>query len=109
MRDEFFEFRPAVTDPGELPTEDRHRPGDPDPCALKSLAQPAQSRHAAPRRPWSMHTQDERWSPVELDVQVEMAADVLPHPGRHDLIEQRCDPRVIGAGPWPEPAGQWWT
>jgi hypothetical protein len=76
---------------------------------LKSLAQPAQSRHAAARRPWSMHTQDERWSPVELDVQVEMAADVLPHPGRHDLIEQRCDPRVIGAGPWPEPAGQWWT
>jgi len=30
MRDKFFEFRPAATDPGELPTEDRHRPGDPD-------------------------------------------------------------------------------
>jgi hypothetical protein len=34
-----------------------------------------------------MHTQDERCSPVEPDVQVEMAADVLPRPGRRDLIE----------------------
>jgi hypothetical protein len=24
------------------------------------------------------------------------------------LIEQRGDRRVIGAGPWPEPAGRWW-
>src|SRR6187397_1639353 len=55
-----------------------------------------------------MHTQDERWSPVEPDVQVELAADVLPPPGRRDLIEQRGDRRVIGAGSWPEPAGQWW-
>src|SRR5437867_3689169 len=38
-----------------LPTEERHRPGDPNSCALESLAQPAQSRHAAARRPWSMH------------------------------------------------------
>ena len=108
MRDKFFEFRPAATDPGELPTEDRHRPRDPNSCALESLAQPAQSRHAAARRPWSMHTQDERCSPVEPDVQVETAADVLPRPGRRDLIEQRGDRGVIGAGPWPEPAGQWW-
>src|SRR5262245_10071772 len=108
MRDKFFELRPAVTDPGELPTEDRHRPGDPNSCVLESLAQPAQSRHAAARRPWSMHTQDERCSPVEPDVQVEIAADVLPRPGRRDLIEQRRDRGVIGAGPWPEPAGQWW-
>src|SRR5215470_1486344 len=55
-----------------------------------------------------MHTQDERCSPVEPDVQVEIAADVLPRPGRRDLIEQRGDRGVIGAGPWPEPAGQWW-
>src|SRR6185295_19308682 len=109
MRDEFFDFRPAVTGPGEIPTEDRHRPGDPDPGALESLAQPAQSRHAAAGRPWSMHTQDERWSPVEPDVQVELAADVLPRPGRRDLIEQRGNRRVIGAGSWPEPAGKWWT
>src|SRR3954466_4711961 len=108
MREKFFEFRPAAADPGELPTEDRHRPGDPNSCALESLAQPAQSRHAAARRPWSMHTQDERCSPVEPDVQVEIAADVLPRPGRRDLIEQRGDRGVIGAGPWPEPAGQWW-
>jgi hypothetical protein len=27
-----------------------------------------------------MHTQDERCSPVEPDVQVEIAADVLPRP-----------------------------
>src|SRR3954447_10081803 len=109
MRDKFFEFRPAATDPGELPIEDRHRPGDPDPCALESLAQPTQSRHAAARRPWTMHTKDKRCSPVEPDVQVEMAADVLPRRGRRDLIEQRGDRGVIGAGPWPEPAGQWWT
>jgi hypothetical protein len=32
----------------------------------------------------------------------------LPRPGRRDLIEQRGDRGVIGAGPWPEPAGQWW-
>src|SRR5215468_1513681 len=108
VRDKFFEFRPAATDPGEVPAEDRHRLGDPNPCALESLAQPAQSRHAAARRPWSMHTQDERLSPVEPDVQVELAADVLPRPGRRDLIEQRGDRGVIGAGPWPEPAGQWW-
>src|SRR5947207_7083054 len=108
MRDKFFEFRPAATDPGELPTEDRHRLGDPHSCALESLAQPAHSRHAAARRPWSMHTQEERCSPVEPDVQVEIAADVLPRPGRRDLIEQRGDRGVIGAGPWPEPAGQGW-
>src|SRR5690242_2669597 len=108
MRDKFFEFRPAATDPGELPTEDRHRLGDPNSCALESLAQPAQSRQAAARRPWSMHTQDERGSPVEPDVQVERAADVLPRPGRRDLIEQRSDRGVTGAGSWSEPTGQWW-
>ena len=108
MRDKFFEFRPAATDPGEIPAEDRHRLGDPNPCALESLAQPAQSRHTAARRPWSMHTQDERCSGVEPDVEVELAADVLPRPSRRDLIEQRCDRGVIGAGPWPEPAGQRW-
>jgi hypothetical protein len=107
MRDKFFEFRPAATDPGQVPAEERHRLGDPNPCALESLAQPAQSRHAAARRPWSMHTQDERFSGVEPDVEVELAADVLPRPGRRDLIEQRGDRGVIGAGPWPEPAGQW--
>src|SRR5690242_17684956 len=109
MRDKFFEFRPAATDPGELPPEDRHRLGDPNSCALESLAQPAQSRHAAARRPWSMHTQDERCCPVEPDIQVELAADVLPRPGRRDLIEQRGDSGVIGAGPGPEPPGHWWT
>jgi len=108
VRDKFFEFRPAVADPGEVMAEDRHRPGDPNPCPLESLAQPAQSRHAATRRPWSMHTQDERCSGVEPDVEVETAADVLPCPGRRDLIEQRGDRGVIGAGPWPEPAGRWW-
>jgi hypothetical protein len=56
--------RPGRTDPGEVPAEDRHRPGDPDPCPLESLAQPAQSRHAAARRPWPVHTQDERCSGV---------------------------------------------
>jgi hypothetical protein len=108
MRDEFFEFRPAAIDPGEVSAEDRHRLGDPDPCALESLAQPAQSHHAGARRPWSMHTQDERCSPVEPDVQVETAAYVLPRPGGCELIEQRGDGRVIGAGPWPEPSGQRW-
>src|SRR5215467_108786 len=68
VRDKFFEFRPAATDPGEVPAEDRNRLGDPNSCALESLAQPAQSRHTAARRPWSMHTQDERCSPVEPDV-----------------------------------------
>src|SRR5262245_3207016 len=106
MRDKFFEFRPAATDPGELPTEDRRRLGDPNSCALESLAQPAQSRHTAARRPWSMHPQDERCSGVEPDVEVERAADVLPRPCRRDLIEQRGDRGVIGAGPWPEPPGR---
>jgi hypothetical protein len=55
-----------------------------------------------------MHTQDERFSGVEPDVEVELAADVSPRPGGRDLIEQRGDRGVIGAGPWPEPAGQWW-
>jgi hypothetical protein len=108
VRDKFFEFRSAATDPGEVPAEDRRRLGDPNPCAQQSLAQPAQSRHTAARRPWSMHTQDERCSGVEPDVQVERATDVLPCPIRRDLIKQRGDHGVIGAGPWPEPAGQWW-
>jgi hypothetical protein len=54
-----------------------------------------------------MHTQDERWSGVEPEVEVELATDVLPRPGRRDLIEQRGDRGVIDAGPWPEPAGRW--
>ncbi len=108
MRDEFFQFRPAATDPGEVSAEDRHRLGDPNPCALESLAQPAQSRHTAARRPWSMHTQDERCTGVEPEVEDELAADVLPRPGGRDLIEQRGDRGVIGAGPWPEPARPWW-
>src|ERR1700733_1677503 len=107
VRDKFFEFRPAATDLGEVPAEDRHRLGDPDPCPLESLAQPAQSRHTTARRPWPVPPQDERCSGVEPDVEVETAADVLPRPGRRDLIEQRCDRGVIGAGSWPEPAGRW--
>src|SRR5262249_15876143 len=99
MWDKFFEFRPAVTDPGQVPPEDRHRLSDPNSCPLESLAQPAQSRHAAARRPWSMHTQDERCGAAQADVPGEFAAAVLPRPGRRDLIEQRGDRGVIGAGP----------
>jgi hypothetical protein len=51
-----------------------------------------------------MHTEDERFSGVEPEVEVELAADVLPRRCRRDLIEQRYDRGVIGAGPWPEPA-----
>src|SRR5262249_11536407 len=65
MQDKFFQFRPAATDPSEVPTEDRHQLNDPNPCPLKSLAQPAQPRHAAAHRPWSMHTQNERCNGVE--------------------------------------------
>jgi hypothetical protein len=53
-----------------------------------------------------MHTQDELFSGVEPNVEIELAADVLPPPRRRELIEQRCDGWVIGAGPWPEPGGQ---
>jgi hypothetical protein len=108
MRHEFFELRPAAADPGELSTEDRHWLGYPDPYALESLAQSAQSGYAAALRPWSMHTQDERCISVEPDVQIEISSDVLPRPGGRDLIEQRGYRGLIGASPWPEPAGQWW-
>ena len=106
VRDKFFEFRPAATDPDQVQAEDRHRLCDPNPRPLESLAQPPLPRHPPARHPWSMHTQDERFSGVEPDVEVELAAEVLPRPGRRNPSEQRCDRGVIGAGPRPEPGGR---
>jgi len=63
------------------PTEDRHRPGDPNSCALEPLA--PIFRLKSP--PMSCH---------------------VP---AGDLIEQLGDRGVIGARPWPERSGQWWT